>query len=106
MTVDEVIKLVNAGFTAEDIKGMSNNTKVDEPDVQEEIKEEEVNKVIKEEPKENIEKNNYDEMIKNIDNKLNEMQKNLQKKAIIEEKMPEEDKYDITSVMDDVIRKF
>ena len=105
MTVDEVIKLVNAGFTAEDIKGMSNNTKVEEPDVQEESKEE-VNKPIIEEPKENIEKNNYDEMIKNIDNKLNEMQKNLQKKAIIEEKMPEEDKYDITSVMDDVIRKF
>ena len=106
MTVDEVIKLVNAGFTAEDIKGMSNNTKADEPDVQEEIKEKEVNEPIVEEPKENIEKNNYDEMIKNIDDKLNEMQKNLQKKAIIEEKMPEEDKYDITSVMDDVIRKF
>ena len=106
MTVDEVIKLVNAGFTAEDIKEMSNNTKVEEPDVQEEIKEKEVNKSIVEEPKENIEKNNYDEMIKNIDDKLNEMQKNLQKKAIIEEKMPEEDKYDITSVMDDVIRKF
>lgn len=105
MTVDEVIKLVNAGFTAEDIKGMSNNIKVDEPDVQEEIKEEKVNKVTTEETKENIE-NNYDEMIKNIDDKLNEMQKNLQKKAIIEEKMPEEDKYDITSVMDDVIRKF
>ena len=29
MTVDEVIKLVNAGFTAEDIKGMSNNTNID-----------------------------------------------------------------------------
>ena len=75
MTVDEVIKLVNAGFTAEDIKGMSNNTKVDEPDVQEEIKEKEVNKPIVEESK--TVKYITDEDLKDIKSEIKSLKKQL-----------------------------